>query len=75
MEYEAALDMEAIPTLKRDVPVPISEYTFPQHISLAMAYVPYQPFENLYDGDMALERGTFFKALDMPFMGGKDRKK
>ena len=53
----------------------MSETTFPQHVSLAMAYVPYQPFENLYDGDTALERGTLFKALDMPFMGGKDYKR
>ena len=44
---------------------------FPAHISLAMMYVPYQKFENLYDADTALSRGTLFKSLDLPFYGGK----
>ena len=47
------------------------ESSFPAHVSLAMAYVPYQRFENLYDEDKALERGTLFKDLDLPFYGGK----
>ncbi|HAN21289.1 MAG TPA: spore coat associated protein CotJA [Clostridiales bacterium] len=51
------------------------EFLFPQRISLAMAYVPYQPFNNLYDPETSLKRGTIFKALDMPFMGGKGLRK
>ena len=47
------------------------ESSFPAHVSLAMAYVHYQRFENLYDEDKALERGTLFKDLDLPFYGGK----
>lgn len=70
MEFEPSLEIEALSTMYRETPM--SETTFPQHVSLAMAYVPYQPFEHLYDGETALEKGTFFKALDMPFKGGKD---
>jgi len=48
-----------------------AESTFPAHVSLAMMYVPYQRFENLYDEEKALSRGTLFAELDMPFYGGK----
>ena len=40
---------------------------------LAMAYVPYQSFEELNDPDKALECGTLFQALHMPFYGPKRR--
>ena len=36
---------------------------------LAMVYSPEQAFENLYEPDEGLSRGTVFIALDMPFMG------
>lgn len=49
----------------------IQESTFPAHVSLAMMYVPFQRFENLYDPEKALERGTLFAELDLPFYGGK----
>lgn len=38
---------------------------------LAMAYMPMQKFEKLYDVDYALDRGTLFKELDKPFTGRK----
>lgn len=44
---------------------------FPAKISLAMSYVPDQPFENLYDENVALSRGTLFRSLDFPFYGAK----
>ncbi|MBO4453043.1 MAG: spore coat associated protein CotJA [Clostridia bacterium] len=47
------------------------ESTFPAKVSLAMAYVPFQRFENLYDPEKALARGTLFACLDLPFTGGK----
>ena len=47
------------------------ESTFPAKVSLAMMYVPYQRFENLYDEEKALQRGTLFEELDLPFYGGK----
>ena len=36
---------------------------------LAMVYSPEQAFENLYEPDEGLSRGTIFTALDMPFLG------
>ena len=55
-----------------DEPGTDTEPSFPENASLAMAYVPYQRFEGLYDEETALDRGTLFKALDLPFYGGKD---
>lgn len=49
------------------------ESLFPAKVSLAMAYVPYQAFENLYDESTAFSRGTLFKGLDLPFVGAKRR--
>ncbi|MBR6506775.1 MAG: spore coat associated protein CotJA [Clostridia bacterium] len=36
-----------------------------------MLYVPYQRFDKLYSEEEALERGTLFRALDLPFLGGR----
>ncbi|MBO5981696.1 MAG: spore coat associated protein CotJA [Clostridia bacterium] len=36
-----------------------------------MLYVPYQRWEKLYSEEEALERGTLFRALDLPFLGGR----
>ena len=47
------------------------ESMFPKNISLAMSYVPNQPFDHLYDEPTALSRGTLFKSLDFPFVGAK----
>lgn len=41
--------------------------------SLAMAYVPYQRFEDLNEPAQALECGTLFQALYMPFYGQRRR--
>ncbi len=38
---------------------------------LAMAYVPYQQFDDLNDPCKALEQGTLFRALYKPFTGRK----
>ena len=43
---------------------------FPAQTPLAMAYVPYQEFEDLYDASAALENGTLFKNLNFPFERG-----
>lgn len=40
-----------------------------QPVSLAMAYVPMQQWSDLYDVDVALQRGTIFAQLDKPFLG------
>ena len=36
---------------------------------LAMVYAPVQVFRNLYDRDTALQKGTLFTELNLPFMG------
>ena len=35
----------------------------------AMAYVPWQQWQNIYEPCRALERGTIFEDLDKPFLG------
>lgn len=37
---------------------------------LAMAYVPWQHWCNTYEPAVALDRGTIFPELDLPFLGG-----
>lgn len=41
---------------------------------LAMAYVPYQEFEDLYADDEALYNGTLFRKLNLPFVGMRNGK-
>ena len=36
---------------------------------LAMARVPVQPWNQVYDSTTALARGTLFPALDLPYIG------
>lgn len=38
-------------------------------LALAMAYVPPQEWEDLYDADIGFARGTIFQQLDKPFIG------
>lgn len=38
---------------------------------LAMVYSPYQFFRDIYSPDAALNRGTMFAELDLPFEGDK----
>lgn len=40
---------------------------------LAMAYVPWQQWEEPYPCDMALLKGTIFPSLYLPFKGSKRR--
>lgn len=65
---EAVLELFDQETLESVMP---DEGMFPKNISLAMSYVPNQPFDNLYDEPTALSRGTLFKSLDFPFVGAK----
>lgn len=45
------------------------ESTLPKKLSFAMAYVPFQPWIEPYEDDVALSRGTVFPCLDKPFIG------
>ena len=40
-------------------------------LPLAMAYIPMQKWRDLYDPEMAFDRGTVFQELDKPFLGGE----
>lgn len=40
-----------------------------EELPLAMAYVPMQQWGEQYAPVVALERGTLFPALDLPFIG------
>ncbi len=37
--------------------------------SLAMAFVPQQTWQDIYECNVALARGTIFADLDLPFIG------
>ena len=37
---------------------------------VAMAYVPVQKLETVYETDQAYDRGTLFPQLDKPWLGG-----
>lgn len=40
-------------------------------MSLAMAYVPWQKWQMIYEPNEAFTRGTIFKQLDLPFEASK----
>jgi len=40
-----------------------------ENLPLAMAYVPMQKWKTVYTNDVALNRGTLFPELDLPFTG------
>lgn len=42
---------------------------FPESTPIGMAYVPFQKWEQPYDDNIALSRGTIFPSLDKPFIG------
>jgi hypothetical protein len=44
---------------------------FPADTPLAMCYVPFQSYGDVYTENQALEEGTVFPDLDFPFEGRK----
>lgn len=48
---------------------------FPSQISLAMAYVPLQRLNSVYQEDVALQAGTLFPDLDKPWLVGRGGKR
>ncbi len=42
-----------------------------EQFPVAMAYVPWQEFKNMYEPDRALQAGTIFPELDLPFWAGR----
>ena len=45
----------------------MADYVQMDHASLAMAYVPWQRWEELFCPEEALRRGTAFPSLEKPF--------
>ena len=43
---------------------------FPQNVSVAMAYVPFQQNTEVYSCEKALAEGSIFVCLNKPFMMG-----
>jgi hypothetical protein len=39
------------------------------HFPIGMSYVPWQNWNKIYRSDIAIERGTIFQELDLPFLG------
>ena len=50
------------------VPTPYTKQ-FACNQELAMAYVPWQRWRDLYDSNKGFHRGTIFRELDKPFCG------
>lgn len=42
-----------------------------EDMPIAMAYVPWQQWKELYDPKDGFKRGTIFRELDLPFYGGR----
>lgn len=59
------------PNLTQYVPAEECETDEIQGMPLAMAYVPWQCWENIYEANQGLKQGTIFADLDLPFYGGK----
>jgi hypothetical protein len=51
---------------------PSLKNTFPAETPLAMAYVPFQQLNEVYDAENALKNGTLFPELNFPFLNGGD---
>ena len=65
-----AQPMDTLPDERRASP---PDCAFPGAcITLAMAYVPMQQWDAIYEADQAMERGTLFPDLDLPFFGKGD---
>ncbi len=44
--------------------------TFPCDPVVAMAYVPWQQFKEVYEPEVAMQHGTIFAELYKPFLAG-----
>lgn len=74
-------DVPAAVTVGASCPMQKQSYTDDAHEGfgirggiLAALYMPLQQYDDLYDEETALRRGTLFRALDLPFYGGKEGK-
>ncbi len=56
-------------SMEQPVERPLGDSIDPALLALAMGFVPRQSWEQPYDPDVALARGTIFPGLDKPFLG------
>ena len=64
-------DIEAVPAVEdmNIKPVMMDRSAFPKDTPLAMAYVPFQKFGEVYEPEVAFNMGTLYKELNKPFLG------
>ena len=51
------------------VPMPMPRRDVWNEKALAMAYVPWQTWRDIYECDKGFHCGTIFRELDLPFLG------
>lgn len=68
------ISRQTAPNLKNDALSEEVSSGLPENASLAMAYVPFQQWNNVYTMDEALNKGTLFPDLEFPFERGGIRK-
>lgn len=69
-ERENSLDSPETFKMKISPPQNENMSNLPKNASLAMAYVPFQEWGDVYSDDKAFPIGTLFPDLDFPFMRG-----
>ena len=69
MEIKDTLSLGKIIDSEEMGDCPMPKTKFPEKTPIAMAYVPYQMWENPYDAETGMARGTVFPSLDLPFIG------
>lgn len=47
----------------------VAQRSMLEDMPLAMAYVPWQTWQNIYDAEKGFCSGTIFQDLDLPFRG------
>ncbi len=62
------INMKGVLAVNKECPCVMAK--FPGDATVAMAYVPWHQLQEVYEPELALERGTLFPELDKPFRGG-----
>ena len=50
-------------------PCSLAKHDCFEDVSLAMAYVPWQKWRDIYEAEKGFHCGTIFKELNLPFLG------
>ena len=59
----------SVDNARRDVRETRETITFLEDMPLAMAYVPWQKWQNIFDAEKGFCHGTIFQELNIPFEG------